>query len=59
MPVYRWFREGRLPVPAERVGRLIVVKGTAVAARGGRVLWCMRGCRGVISARIWSGGWPG
>ena len=48
-----------MPVPAERVGRLIVVKGTAVAARGGRVLWCMRGCRGVISARIWSGGWPG
>jgi putative resolvase len=28
---YRWFREGTLPVPAERVGRLILVK-TAVAA---------------------------
>jgi putative resolvase len=23
---YRWFREGPLPVPAERVGRLILVK---------------------------------
>jgi putative resolvase len=22
---YRWFREGKLPVPAERVGRLIMV----------------------------------
>jgi putative resolvase len=22
---YRWFREGTLPVPAERVGRLILV----------------------------------
>jgi putative resolvase len=30
---YRWFREGTLPVPAERVGRLILVK-TAAAASG-------------------------
>jgi putative resolvase len=26
---YRWFREGTLPVPAERVGRLILVRATA------------------------------
>ena len=30
---YRWFREGTLPVPAERVGRLILVRaGTAVSS---------------------------
>ena len=31
---YRWFREGTLPVPAQRVGRLILVR-TAPAADGG------------------------
>ncbi len=30
---YRWFREGTLPVPAERVGRLILVR-TAPAGEG-------------------------
>ena len=29
---YRWFREGTLPVPAERVGRLILVKTAGPAA---------------------------
>jgi putative resolvase len=29
---YRWFREGTLPVPAERVGRLILVKTAAASA---------------------------
>ncbi|WP_070894238.1 IS607-like element IS1535 family transposase [Mycobacterium tuberculosis] len=29
---YRWFREGTLPVPAERVGRLILVKTAASAS---------------------------
>jgi putative resolvase len=29
---YRWFREGTLPVPAERVGRLILVKTAASSA---------------------------
>ncbi|MGH3677944.1 MAG: IS607 family transposase [Mycobacterium sp.] len=29
---YRWFREGTLPVPAERVGRLILVKIAAAAS---------------------------
>jgi putative resolvase len=31
-PAYRWFREGTLPVPAERVGRLVLVKTTATSA---------------------------
>jgi putative resolvase len=29
---YRWFREGRLPVPAQRVGRLILVDVPAAGA---------------------------
>ncbi len=29
---YRWFREGTVPVPAERVGRLILVKTAAAPA---------------------------
>ncbi|WP_070902577.1 IS607-like element IS1535 family transposase [Mycobacterium tuberculosis] len=38
---YRWFREGTLPVPAERVGRLILVKtaASALAAAAGVVLY--------------------
>ena len=35
---YRWFREGTLPVPAQRVGRLIVVKTTAVSASAAGVV---------------------
>ncbi len=30
MTAYRWFREGKLPVPARRVGRLILVDPAAV-----------------------------
>ena len=43
---YRWFREGTLPVPAERVGRLILVR-TAPAgddAAGGGVMIYARVC---------------
>lgn len=29
---YRWFRSGRLPVPAQRVGRLILVNDAAAEA---------------------------
>lgn len=38
---YRWFREGTLPVPAERVGRLILVKttGSPSAAAAGVVVY--------------------
>jgi putative resolvase len=31
---YRWFREGTLPVPAQRVGRLILVRTTPAAGEG-------------------------
>jgi putative resolvase len=38
---YRWFREGTLPVPAERVGRLILVRTTPAGegAAGGVVIY--------------------
>jgi putative resolvase len=36
---YRWFRDGTLPVPAARVGRLILVKTTAVSASAGVVVY--------------------
>ena len=38
---YRWFREGMLPVPAERVGRLILVRTTPAGERaaGGVVIY--------------------
>jgi putative resolvase len=35
---YRWFREGTLPVPAERVGRLILVKTAAASAAASGVV---------------------
>jgi putative resolvase len=35
---YRWFREGALPVPARRVGRLILVETAPAAADGGRTV---------------------
>ena len=41
---YRWFREGRLPVPAERVGRLILVKTAAVSLSAGGVVVYARVC---------------
>ncbi len=31
---YRWFRVGMLPVPAERVGRLILVRAGAAVSSG-------------------------
>jgi putative resolvase len=36
---YRWFREGTLAVPAERVGRLILVKSAGASSAGGAVLY--------------------
>jgi putative resolvase len=42
---YRWFREGTLPVPAERVGRLILVKtDAAVSSAAGAVLYARVSC---------------
>jgi putative resolvase len=35
---YRWFREGTLPVPAQRVGRLILVRMTPVDESAGGVV---------------------
>ncbi|MGH8975379.1 MAG: IS607 family transposase, partial [Acidimicrobiia bacterium] len=35
---YRWFREGTLPVPAQRVGRLILVDLGAGERRVGRTV---------------------
>ena len=32
---YRWYREGKLPVPARKVGRLILVSAEVPAAGGG------------------------
>jgi predicted site-specific integrase-resolvase len=36
---YRWFREGKLPVPARRVGGLILVESPAVAAPAAAVVY--------------------
>ena len=39
LTAYRWFREGKLPVPARRVGRLILVDPAAVTPRhAGRIV---------------------
>lgn len=46
---YRWFREGRLPVPARRVGRLILVDPLPEPAVSGRVVAYAR----VSSADRW------
>jgi putative resolvase len=35
---YRWYREGTLPVPARKVGRLILVEPPAETAAAGRVV---------------------
>jgi putative resolvase len=37
---YRWFREERLPVPARRVGRLILVEAADPMASGRVVAYC-------------------
>jgi predicted site-specific integrase-resolvase len=37
---YRWFREGRLPVPARRAGRLILVDPGRVPVSAGLVTVC-------------------
>ncbi|CKP88871.1 resolvase [Mycobacterium tuberculosis] len=53
---YRWFRAGLLPVPAQRVGRLILVNDPAVEESGrGRTLVYARD-RQRIRGPIWIGG---
>ena len=39
---YRWFRDGKLPVPAHRVGGLILVDAPGSAAATGSVAVCAR-----------------
>lgn len=53
---YRWFRAGLLPVPAQRVGRLILVNDPAVEESGRGRRWCTRGYRQRIRGPIWIGG---
>jgi predicted site-specific integrase-resolvase len=56
---YRWFHSGRLPVPAQRVGRLILVNDAA--AETSRRGWTAVYAR-VSSADqglIWIGRWLG
>jgi hypothetical protein len=48
---YRWFREGRLPVPARRVGGLIVVEQLVVADRWFPSSKTCSGC-GVAKAKL-------
>jgi len=50
--------EGTLPVPAERVGQMILVK-TREASASRRAWWGIRGCQRMISAGICAGRWPG
>jgi putative resolvase len=38
LTAYRWYREGSLPVPAQRVGRLILVDQPASGCDAGRVV---------------------
>jgi putative resolvase len=55
---YRWFREGTLPVPAERVGRLILVNVDVAKRESARTVLYAR-CRRVTSGVIWTGRWRG
>ena len=40
MTAYRWFREGKLPVPARRAGRLILVDPEPVLVGGMVAVYC-------------------
>ena len=52
----RWYREGTLPVPAQKVGRLILVspKTAAEAARKAEGC-CMGGYRRMTGSPAWTG----
>jgi predicted site-specific integrase-resolvase len=56
---YRWFRCGIVPVPAQRVGRLILVDDPARRRIGGLELRWMRGSGQRIRWWIWIGRWLG
>lgn len=55
---YKWFREGRLPVPATRGGGVILVGDLAAggATRATKTP-CMRGCRRRTRVGIWTVRW--
>jgi predicted site-specific integrase-resolvase len=52
---YRWLRAGLLPVPARKVGRLIVVDEPSATAGPRHGRRCMRGCLRPIRRLIWIG----
>lgn len=56
---YRWFHAGLLPVPARKVGRLILVDELASEVARSQRLRCTRGCRRLIRSLIWIGRWRG
>ena len=56
---YRWFHAGLLPVPARRVGRLILVDDPLARLACAWSRRCMQGCRRRIRKRIWIGRWRG
>jgi putative resolvase len=56
---YRWFREGTLPVPAERVGQLILVKTGAAGVVGGGCGAVYAGAQPRSGPLIWTAGLPG
>jgi predicted site-specific integrase-resolvase len=56
---YRWFRAGLLPMPARRVGRLILVEEPAMQAGLLACARSMRGCPPLIRMLIWTDRWRG
>jgi hypothetical protein len=59
---YRWYREGTLPVPARKAGRLILVSpGTAAGPcpQGGAGPAWMRGCPALTRRPAWTVRSPG
>ncbi len=57
---YRWFRQGRMPVPARRLpsGTILVEEPASDGAPGG-VRYCTRGSPSTTSGLTWTGRSPG
>lgn len=56
---YRWCHAGLLAVPAQRVGRLILVDETIGDPAHSRALRCTHGCPQRTRKQIWMGRWRG
>ena len=56
---YRWFDAGVLPVPARKVGRLILVDAPAGQAGPRARTACVRAFCRLVRKRIWIGKWRG